>query len=169
MGISLVHCYYLLFQKFQQKPYRLCYQLESFIKVTLELGIAHTQLFFSYTYYISIYHDFCKAKLMALKISIFLELVFYLPETWFLSIKHITYWHHHQHKFFAFMRAYFIVNAYLAGKIKYLFCKKFQKYLNNNSPKTPLKSKAELGQVETSSQKFWVSKKLHDEKLTAVV
>ena len=100
---------------------------------------------------------------MALKISIFLELVFYLPETWFLSIKHITYWHHHQHKFFAFMRAYFIVNAYLAGKIKYLFCKKFQKYLNNNSPKTPLKSKAELGQVETSSQKFWVSKKLHDE------
>ena len=67
------------------------------------------------------------------------------------------------------MRAYFIVNAYLAGKIKYLFCKKFQKYLNNNSPKTPLKSKAELGQVETSSQKFRVSKKLHDEKLTAVV
>ena len=69
------------------------------------------------------------------------------------------------------MRAYFIVKAYdLAGKIKYLFCKKFQKYLNNNSPKTgPLKSKAELGQVETSSQKFRVSKKLHDEKLTAVV
>ena len=54
------------------------------------------------------------------------------------------------------MRAYFIVKAYdLAGKIKYLFCKKFQKYLNNNSPKTgQLKSKAELGQVETSSQKF---------------